>query len=143
MEPCFPGDDWTPAWWWEVMNSFLCFACECSFCFTYYTVFISSHEFSHLYSSDSLPHPTRQEWVSGCLVLSCHLGLNHDIPSPVSDTLHPNQPTLSPSIIVHYQWYLSQSSEHVPIYHASVTSIMNFKQFCGIVHSTPLSVSSL
>jgi len=38
-------------------------------------LFISAHEFSHFYSSNSLPHPTA-EGVS-CVVLHCWLGLNH------------------------------------------------------------------
>ena len=58
------------------MTSLFCFACMCSFCFPYETVFISTHEFSHFYPSDSLPHPTGGEWVSGCVVLSCQLRLN-------------------------------------------------------------------
>lgn len=35
------------------MNPFFCFSCTRGFCFSYSTVFISTHEFSH--SSDSLP----------------------------------------------------------------------------------------
>jgi len=40
------------------MNSFSCFACTYSFWFTYETVFMSAHEFSHFYLSDSLPRLT-------------------------------------------------------------------------------------
>lgn len=32
------------------MNSLLYFVCVCSFCFTYESVFIPTHEFSHFYS---------------------------------------------------------------------------------------------
>lgn len=59
------------------MNSLICFACVHSFCITYLTVFNSTHDFSHFYPSDSLPHPTRGEQASSCVVLSCQLGLNH------------------------------------------------------------------
>lgn len=41
-------------------------------------VLISSHEFSHFYTSDCLPHPTRREGMSSCMGLSYWLGLNHD-----------------------------------------------------------------
>jgi len=40
------------------LNSLFCFACVLGFCFTYLTVFISTHEFSQFYPSDSVPHPT-------------------------------------------------------------------------------------
>lgn len=33
----------------------------------------------HFYSSDSLPHPTRREGVSCCVVVSCPLALSHCI----------------------------------------------------------------
>ena len=62
--------------WWR--NSLFCFACMRSFCFIYSTVFISIHEFSHFYLLILCPIPAGGEWASGCLVLSCLLGLNHN-----------------------------------------------------------------
>ena len=53
------------------MNSLFCFASARSFCFTYSTVFISTHDLPHFYSSDSLPHPIREARASGCVVLGC------------------------------------------------------------------------
>lgn len=53
------------------MNPLLCFACARSFCFTYYTVFISTHEISHFYISDSLPHATVWGVIEWLVVLSC------------------------------------------------------------------------
>lgn len=35
---------------------------------------------SHSYSSASFLHRTTEEWASGCVVISCHLGLNHNSP---------------------------------------------------------------
>ena len=62
------------------MNSLFCFACVHSFCFTYSTVFNSTHTFSHFYSPSSLPHPISVgDQASGCVVFSCQQGLNHDI----------------------------------------------------------------
>ena len=40
----------------------------------------SSQPTNFTFFSDSLPHPTGWgEWASGCVMLSCRLGLNHDI----------------------------------------------------------------
>jgi len=71
--PSNPHAWWSPAFlemaehlpadgkWW--MNSLFLFACACGFCFTYSTVFISAHRFSHFYPSSSLPRPTGgNEW---------------------------------------------------------------------------------
>lgn len=49
------------------------------FCFNYYTIINWNHKFSHFYPSCFLPHPTRGEWVSSFVHLSCQLGLSHDI----------------------------------------------------------------
>lgn len=70
------------------MNSFICFACVSSFCFTYETVFNSTYTISHFHSSDSLPHPmgvcvpscllphkskaSTQNWTRLCLVHFYH-----------------------------------------------------------------------
>lgn len=80
MEPGFPGDGWTPACLWEEwVKSLFYFAGMCGFCFSYKSVFISTHEFrvffffifTHLILSLT---PWVREWV----VLSCHLRLNHN-----------------------------------------------------------------
>jgi len=91
VEPCFPGDGWTPACRGEAVNEFLIFLCLCEWLLFYLLICLFlSHGFSHFYPSDSLPHPTRKEWVSGCLMLSCWLGLNHNIllSSPTFPHLH-------------------------------------------------------
>lgn len=41
------------------INSLFSFACGCSFCFTYWTAFISTQELSQFSLSDSLPFPDR------------------------------------------------------------------------------------
>lgn len=47
------------------------------FSLIYYTVFISTHEFS-LCPSGSMAHPTgREKWASSCVVFSCPAGLTH------------------------------------------------------------------
>lgn len=74
-QSCFPGDCWTCACSWEVANEFLiCFGCAWSFCF------ISIPRLSPFPSF--LLHPTREEWESGCMGLSCWLGLNHVMQEP-------------------------------------------------------------
>lgn len=46
LRPCFPGSDWTSACWWEVLNEvFILFSLHVELCFTYKTVFISTHTF--------------------------------------------------------------------------------------------------
>jgi len=60
------------------MNCLFCFACVGGFYFTCETAFISAHELSHLYPSNSLPCPTGEvERVSSRVVLSYWLGLNN------------------------------------------------------------------
>lgn len=93
--PCYAG--WKPGllgiatfgeWW---MNCWLFFACVHSFCFTYYTVFILAPEFSPLYSSDSIPHPSRagSEWVSEwVMLLKPYLDSRLSGVSPMTITTH-------------------------------------------------------
>lgn len=59
------SDEWIPY--------FALFACA-NFSFNFSIVFISTHEFFYLYTSDSLPHPTWEEWAN------CQAGLSHNIP---------------------------------------------------------------
>lgn len=70
--------------WW--MNSLPCFACAGGFCFIYYIVFISSHKYSNFYPSDSLLHPTREEYGCSCMVLNFWLWLNHETAFLVTET---------------------------------------------------------
>lgn len=66
--------------WW--INSLFCVACICVFCFTYWAVYIRIHEFCHIYSANSLPHPTGMkclEWANDRVVFSCWIGLNNYI----------------------------------------------------------------
>lgn len=49
--------------------------------------------FSHFYPSSSVPSPTGRKWGSGCVGLSCWLGLNHD--SPLGLLLFPSVPAWS------------------------------------------------
>lgn len=70
LSTCLPwgSGEWIP-----------CFALlQHSFCFPYWSVSISTHEFCHFYSADSLLHPIMGEWVSSCVGLTCQLRLNHD-----------------------------------------------------------------
>lgn len=60
------------------MNSFLCLACVHSFGFTWWTVFISAHEFSCFYLSNYFLHPTWLKWGCGCLGAELPAGLNHN-----------------------------------------------------------------
>lgn len=94
MTPAFllgGGCQWeTPACQWETVNESLDLLCLCaySFCFAYWTVFISIHEFSLLPFGFS-PPTTWGEWASICVVLSCLLGLNHNCGSclPVANSV--------------------------------------------------------
>lgn len=59
------------------INFWFCLASVHGFCFPSLTVFISAYGLSSFYNSDSLsPIPLVWEWVSGCAVLGCWLGLN-------------------------------------------------------------------
>lgn len=71
-ELCFPGDYWTPAWWWKCVNSvFLC-VCVCNFCFTYWISTCLSTCGFHAYPSSSLLHPTWRVWeCEHCVGLIC------------------------------------------------------------------------
>lgn len=77
LKPGFPGNGWTFScarkWW---INSLFHLACVCDFPLP--LKLSKSWVFSHFYSSNSVPHSTGGEWVSICVKLSCHLGLNHD-----------------------------------------------------------------
>lgn len=66
MQVSFPGDGWPSAFPCRMVKHFLVSpACMCGFCFTCLTTFISSHEFPHSYTSDSLPDLTEgiSEWM--------------------------------------------------------------------------------
>lgn len=67
---CKENQFWMTAcpWW---MKSLFYFACVHDFCFLCWTVFVSSHKFSHFYSSNSLPHCSGREWASGSVGPSC------------------------------------------------------------------------
>lgn len=72
-----------------------------SFFFTHETVLISTHDLSHFYLPDSIPHSTWAEQASGHMVLSCLPGLNHNTSlthqiSTCPDTArtHPAEPTV-------------------------------------------------
>lgn len=71
LPTCLPvgSREWTP-----------CFALLCLHMqvLLYLAYCISTHEFSHFHLSDFLPHPTWGEWVSGRMLLSYLLGLNHN-----------------------------------------------------------------
>lgn len=73
MEPCFSGYGWTGNWW---MNALLC-VCMGLLCSLLNCLFCSPW-ISHFCPSSSLLHPTRREWMSGFVGLSCWLGLNHN-----------------------------------------------------------------
>lgn len=74
--------DWSPAFleMAEHLSAEGMYWINSKFCFTYYIVFISIHEFFHFYASDSLPRLTDREgeWASDYAELSCQLGLNHN-----------------------------------------------------------------
>lgn len=71
------------------MNPLFCFACLHSFCVTCYTVFISTHVFSHFFPTDPLLHPTGRERVSSCVGLGCQLGLKLNTWKSESRLEHP------------------------------------------------------
>lgn len=48
--------------------------------FLYLVNFMSNHDFSHSYLSNSLSHPTCGKWAKSCAVLSWLPGLNNKIP---------------------------------------------------------------
>lgn len=58
----------------KLENNCFSFACAYSFCFTYWSVFISTHKLFHLYSSFISPIP-----VLGLSEGLCGLRLNHNI----------------------------------------------------------------
>lgn len=76
----FPGDGWTPAWQWEVVNKFLLLL------FLYVWLLLSLINCPYLNPGVfllsifwfSFPSHCGESWASGNVVLSCHLGLNHD-----------------------------------------------------------------
>ena len=79
MEPCFPGDGWTPACRWEVVNEFLVLLCLRAQLLFYLLncLYLNPRVFSLLVFWFSPSH-LGGEWVSGYVVLSCRLGLNHE-----------------------------------------------------------------
>ena len=85
MEPCFPGDGWTPACRWEVVNEFLVLFCLHAWLLLYLLncLYLNPRVFSLLPFWFSPPSHRGGEWASSCVVLSCWLGLNHDIPSRI------------------------------------------------------------
>lgn len=68
-EACLPGNGWASLCWWDAGNEFLsCFACVCSFWFTYSTVLISTPKFSHFlpFRFSPPPHWGRAgKWLHG------------------------------------------------------------------------------
>ena len=66
MEPCFPGEGWTPACWWEVVNEFLILLCLHVQLLLYLLncLFLKSWVFSLLPFWFSRPtHQGRSEWL--------------------------------------------------------------------------------
>lgn len=63
--PTLRNGEWFPCLPWS----------GCSFCFTYLRIFISPHEFSHFYLSNSLPHPSAggvNKWLRGAWLPDGH-----------------------------------------------------------------------
>jgi len=78
-EPCFPGDGWTSACWWEAVNEFLGLICL----HMYFLLYLLNRLYLNpwvlrFYTSDCLKNPTAGEWANGCVGLSCILGLKHN-----------------------------------------------------------------
>lgn len=79
-ESGFSGSGWTSACQWEAESEFFFLFCLHAQLLLYIVKSLSTHKFSHFCLFDSFPHSTCREWVSGCVVLSCLLGLNHNNP---------------------------------------------------------------
>ena len=76
-EPCFPGSSWTPACWWEAVNSFLGLQCFCVQLLLYLVNCLYLNPLFPLFNlPDSLPNPTWGEQVWSCVGLCCLPGLN-------------------------------------------------------------------
>lgn len=73
-----PGGGWTPVCGKQWINSLFFFACVHNFCFSYLNVFILMYKFSFIFPVVSMILLVRK-WASGCVVLGCQLGWNHDI----------------------------------------------------------------
>ena len=84
MEPCFSGDGWTPACWWEVVNEFLALLCLHMWLLLYLLncLYLNPCVFSLLLFWFSPPSHWGGERASSCVVLRCRLGLNHDKKGP-------------------------------------------------------------
>ena len=72
MEPCFPGDGWTSAWQWKVVNEFLVLLCLRPWLLLYLLncLYLNPRVFSLLlFWPSPPPHRGRSEWAAvWCLV---------------------------------------------------------------------------
>ena len=79
MEPCFPGDGWTPAYQWELVNEFLVWLCLRAQLLLYLLncLYLNPWVFSLLLFWLSPPSHCEgvSKWLCGP---SCWLRLNHD-----------------------------------------------------------------
>lgn len=84
MEPCFSGGGWTSACPWEAVNEFLDLLCLCVGLLLYLIIcpYLNPWGLLAFYHSNSLLPPTRREWASSYMGLSCQLRLNHDRDAP-------------------------------------------------------------
>lgn len=88
MELYFPGNGWTPAWPWEVVNEFFVLLSLCVWLFLYLLNCLYWNPFSLLlfWFISLLPSSCCGEWGSSWMVPHCQLGLSHDIfPSLAQD----------------------------------------------------------
>lgn len=79
MEPCFPGNVCTSAWWREEVSKFLIlFWLHSQFLLYLLNCLCLNPQVLSLLPFSSSPHPIWGEWASSFVVLSSLLGLNYN-----------------------------------------------------------------